>query len=409
MDFLREKFALVANAPGPSKTFFADIVQPRPDFDVLSTYASWGARVQQEVLNAQARKNCQLAWIGVFVDEKGLALVLQCARGLRLNEVKLATRSLTRAWLDDEMQARLWVNLHALDEIDRRRIEGWKIPTAVCPSGLKRKREDGDGHSDVGMLADQPPAKKTLTQFLAENDNDSDHELECPPAPTLHCIQDRGQSELDSIDLMRNLPCLWQYRIKLECTVVVAEVGVRPTLTFINCIHEDRRTELMVQAVRDEYRRFTMVAVVRVAAALAKAGAIPGVDGPRSRKSEFIKRCVVALKVLDASAECELTKLPDKDQHTIRLILGGEGEPYDGCFMETCLDKKPDWVTHNVMVRCAHCKTPKSFGRSWRTSRDLVKHDLDQMARKLTEDTWRFQNRPKPLQPALKSWFSDDD
>ena len=42
MDFLREKFALIANAPGPSKTFFADIVQPRPDFEVLSTYASWG-------------------------------------------------------------------------------------------------------------------------------------------------------------------------------------------------------------------------------------------------------------------------------------------------------------------------------------------------------------------------------
>ena len=77
LDFLREKLALIANVPGPSKTFFADIVQPRPDFEVLSTYAGWGARVQQEVLHAQARKNCQLAWIGVFVDEKGVALVLQ--------------------------------------------------------------------------------------------------------------------------------------------------------------------------------------------------------------------------------------------------------------------------------------------------------------------------------------------
>ena len=405
MDFLREKLALIANVPGPSKTFFADIVQPRPDFEVLSTYAGWGARVQQEVLHAQARKNCQLAWIGVFVDEKGVALVLQCTRGMRLNEVKLATRSLTRAWLDDEMQGRLWVNLHALDEIDRRRIEGWKTPTSLCPSGLKRKREEGDRTAGATARADQPPAKRTRAQFLAENDHDSDHELDCPPAPTLLCIQDRGQSELDSLDLLRDLPSLWQYRVKLECTVVVAEVGDRPTLTFINCIHEDRRIELMVQAVRDEYERFSMVAVVRVAAALAKAGAIPGVDGPRSRKTEFLKRCAEALKVLDASAECELTKLPNKDQNNIRLILGGEGEPYDGCLGPDCVDQKTTWVTPKECVRCSRCGTPKSFGRLWTNGREMLRGEHIRLQQSIEMSEARTRNRTRST---LKSWTSDE-
>ena len=90
-------------------------------------------------------------------------------------------------------------------------------------------------------------------------------------------------------------------------------------------------------------------------------------------------------------------------------MLGGEDEPYQGCFAETCLDKKPEWVTPKAMVRCAHCNAPKSFGRSWRTSRDMVKYDMDQRLLKLVEDTWRFQNRPKPLQSAPESWFNDDD
>ena len=407
MDFLREKLALSANVPGPSKTFFADIVQPRPDFEVLSTYAGWGARVQQEVLHAGARKNCQLAWIGVFVDEKGVALVLQCTRGIRLNEVKLATHSLTRTWLDDEMQGRLWVNLHALDEIDRRRIEGWKTPTSLCPSGLKRKREEGDRTAGATARADQPPAKRTRAQFLAENDHDSDHELDCPPAPTLLCIQDRGQSELDSIGLLRDLPSLWQHRVKLECTVVVAEVGNRPTLTFINCIHEDRRIELMVQTARDEYDQFSMVAVVRVAAALAKAGAIPSADGPRSRKSDFLKRCATALKALDENAECELTKLSTRDQNSIRVILSGKDEPFSGCFSPGCVDRKPTWTTQKICVRCSHCNTPMSFGRTWTTGYDQVREEYHRQ--RMEMDEARIRSKFNKQTHELESWVSEDE
>ena len=137
--------------------------------------------------------------------------------------------------------------------------------------------------------------------------------------------------------------------------------------------------------------------------ALAKAGAIPSADGPRARKSDFMKRCMAALEALDASAETDIDKLPKSDRNAIRKLLNSEEEPHQGCFMESCLGKPPNWITPRVMVRCGHCNTPMSFGRSWRTSRDLVKHEMDRLGMEVTEDLWRSQNLPKPLPSAPES------
>ncbi len=230
---------------------------------------------------------------------------------------------------------------------------------------------------------------------MAALKDDSDDEGECPIAPLL-CIQDvapgiqasRDASERDSRDLLRDLPGLWEYRAKVEATIVVTESGTRPTLTFVRCHHEARRLQLIVQSVQDTYRKFSMLAVVREATALAKAGAIPSAIGPRSRKSEFVKRCAAALDVLDASAEKDITKLPSEDQIAIRRMLGGEDEPYMGCFSESCLDKEPAWVTPNVYVRCSYCNMPMSCGRTWKTGRDLVR--MDKLDMKVREDLKRW-------------------
>ena len=56
-------------------------------------------------------------------------------------------------------------------------------------------------------------------------------------------------------------------------------------------------------------------------------------------------------------------------------MLGGEDEPYRGCFSESCLDKEPAWTTATVCVRCSYCNMPMSFGRTWKTGRDGVRMD----------------------------------
>ena len=327
MEFLRNKLTVTEAAPGLSESFFADLLKPRPAYETLVAFKDWAASAQQHMLRAQTRKNCPLAWVGIFVDQVGMAIVLHFTKGVQLRAAQTAASTLTQ-FFQKEMQQILWVNLHPLDELDRRRFDLWQTPASLCPPDLKRKR------AVDAIESAEPPAKRTRAEFLAALKDDSDDEGECPIAPLL-CIQDvapgiqasRDASERDSRDLLRDLPGLWEYRAKVEATIVVTECGTRPTLTFVRCHHEARRLQLIVQSVQDTYRKFSMVAVVREATALAKAGAIPSAIGPRSRKSEFVKRCAAALDVLDASAEKDIPKLPSEDQNAIRRLLADGSEP----------------------------------------------------------------------------------
>ncbi len=180
---------------------------------------------------------------------------------------------------------------------------------------------------------------------------------------------------------------------------MVVEVGDRPVLNYVTCLHETHRVMLLTRAVREQYDDFSMLFVVRVAASLSKAAAMPShVGGAKGLKSDFVKRCAAALKALDEHEECDITKLPVKDQQSIREILGGKGEPYQGCFSESCLDKEPAWITLKVCVRCAHCDMPMSFGRTWRSGRDQIHHELDQLFLSCIPNgrlTYRFTKWPK--------------
>ncbi len=140
MDFLRNKLTVAPSPAGPQKTFFADLLDHRPDISTLAAFESWAVKAHQQMTLAQARKNCPVTWAGIFVDQVGMVIVLHFTHGLQLNAAKSSARAMTH-FLEEEMQQRLWIDLHPLDEIDRRRIDSWLTPTSLCPSDLKRKRE----------------------------------------------------------------------------------------------------------------------------------------------------------------------------------------------------------------------------------------------------------------------------
>ena len=70
MEFLRNKLTVTEAALGLSESFFADLLEPRPTYETLVAFKDWAANAKQQMLRAQARKNCSVAWIGIFVDEK---------------------------------------------------------------------------------------------------------------------------------------------------------------------------------------------------------------------------------------------------------------------------------------------------------------------------------------------------
>ena len=355
-------------------------------------------------------------------------------------------------------------NLEMLNEHDTRYInvglaqKAWELPKF----GHKRQRPDDSSDSNA------PPPKKTRRQQLLDfaklAESDDDQEEDTRPVSqlrtqlriknendrctiesvgcTLGAIEDgvptssapknvvHASVELKDIagmpgdQLLANPQLLWMFRTIEKATIVVVEVGNRPVLNYVKCLQETRRVMLLTHAVREKYDKFSMVAVMRVAAGLANAGAIPShVGGPKATRSDFVKRCAAALKALDENAECDLTKLAATDQTSIRALLGGKEEPYNGCFVESCLDKKPRWIEKSypctsemystmLVVRCGYCNMPKNYGRTWRK-------EPSEFARARREssasDAWHVANAgydKRSKLPPIEDWTapeSDDE
>ena len=378
MDFLREKFNMVRAAPGPTDTFYVDLLEARPDFDKLAEFNDWSTKIRQEMTDVKARKNCPVIWIGIFVDQVGLSFLLQFAHKLQLSDAKKAAIALSRFLCKGmpDVQNALQSNLRPLDELDRKRIDGWCTQVSLRPRGKKRARQQAE--ENCQSLAKRP---KTIAQLLAEDSSDDeesaarDDSADLPVAPSLLSIRNADVS--DDVCVLTDPMLNWAHRLKTECTIVVAEVGQRPAqLSWTGCRPEERKLAFLVHTVQESYDRPGLVNVVRVAAAMAKDGSLPDHTGARGRKSEFLKRCAKALDIVNASAEKDVDKLSKEERDTIRLILGN-GEPYSGCFNERCLDQKTTWVEKTVgWERCSRCNLPKSFGRSWKTGSDLIRNQI---------------------------------
>ena len=514
MDFLKTKPVMAMKSGGFQNTFIADLLERRPQLETLELFNQWVAMVQTQLITVKARKNCPLAWVGIFIDEHGIVLITQFTRGLQICNAKATARLLVN-FLGEQMRDRAMSNMRQLDELDYRRINAWLTPTSCCPVttkmeteeytdplveaditfvgrdvadktpklsefqcgliagctytstlppkfGLKRQRPDDSLDSDA------PPPKKPrqqqlldYAQHLAESDDDQEEDTR--PVSQLHtqlriknendrctiesvgctlgAIEDgvptssapknvvHASVELKDIagmpgdQLLANPQLLWMFRTIEKATIVVVEVGNRPVLNYVKCLQETRRVMLLTHAVREKYDKFSMVAVMRVAAGLANAGAIPShVGGPKATRSDFVKRCAAALKALDENAECDLTKLDATDQSSIRAFLGGKEEPYNGCFVESCLDKKPRWIEKSyqcasemystmLVVRCGYCDMPKNYGRTWRKEpSEFARARMESSA----SDVWHIANAgyTRSKLPPIKDWTapeSDDD
>ena len=132
MDFLKTKPTMAMKSGGFQNTFIADLLESRPPLETLELFNQWVAMVQTQLITVKARKNCPLAWVGIFIDEHGIVLITQFTRGLQICNAKATARLLVN-FLGEQMRDRAMSSMRQLDELDYRRINAWLTPTSFCP------------------------------------------------------------------------------------------------------------------------------------------------------------------------------------------------------------------------------------------------------------------------------------
>lgn len=210
--------------------------------------------------------------------------MMQFAHSVQLCHAKIAARTLVR-FLGADRQRTLENSLRPLDDLDRRRLDGWKTVESLRPR---------DAHTQHDVA--QPRVKRRRVQSLAdliaeESDDDEDERVEVP-ARMLLSITDTPHECNSDLILSDPIHC-WMHRSKGEASIVLAEAGDRPTrITYIHCHREPRRVALLYAQAMQEYNAPGMVQFVRVAVDLVRDGCLPDHGG---RKFDFLKRCGHAL------------------------------------------------------------------------------------------------------------------
>jgi hypothetical protein len=358
MEFLHNSLtlALGSDLGHEHKCFTADLFNERPSFQNIQAFSEWAEKQQDIFVQKMEKKACPVQWLGLFVDQEGAMLIAKRHSGANLNNMRVGLKTLLSA-LPEELQTAVATTLRPLDELDRCRIEGWQ----------------------------------TITGFRGD-----DSEEDNPAHETTLALRRAGQVELN---LEGGALVAWAARAQAYATICLASTGDVPELTYIHCSEKKQRRHLLLLRKIREEKTEILADVVRIAAAMAKTGSLPGPG--KQRTCEFMRRCIEALKVVNPQAETDATKLPKEEQAAVRRALGKEDEVYEDCLGEECLDQAPSWETHDLgdglqLSRCVRCRMPKSWGRTVTSPLDFIKESLKReraMTARLTEENMRNVRR----------------
>ena len=383
MQFLSQAPALaLSEEGGKQSTFCADVFQPRPPFEEVQSFAAWSDSAQAQMEEALQRNNCPVSWVALYVDEAGMLAVIQFKHRLILGHAKTSAEAVLHA-LPEKQRRAVELGLRPLDELDALRIKAWKTVGALRPneddssdSSAEEEEAEISFVPTGAAVAEAPPAAPTLAELLAKCDESAPkrRRLTYEPCTALAPVPPQHS---DLALLSTDWKARWAYLAQQSATVRVASAGLAfLPLSYIRCHREARRVKLLVERVRVDYEKASLLTVVRVAAQLAKDGRLPSFEGPRARKTEFVRRCQEAHEALSTGV-VRTTALPEAVKRQIAAILGGEEPewPVEGCL--GCGHKKPGWATRTMRLfcpgdsptatisRCNKCRLPYTYGRTW--------------------------------------------
>ena len=342
--------------------FAADIFEGRPPFNEIETFQEWSQKLQDSLFAMMARKVCSVKWLGLFVDQEGAWMMARHKSGQSLNNFRQCLKTILSK-LPEEQRKSLSKTLRPLDELDKERIGKWQ----------------------------------TVDELRPEEDEDGDEgEARAESAPTL-ALRTEGLALLE-VDRATQVKIAWAARAQAYATIVLAQTGPPPELTYIRCRREERRHLLLTRRLREQGAT-VLADCVRIAAQLAKDSSLPAPGGRRT--AEFMRRCAEAIKAVNPKAETDPSQLPREEQEAVRRALGDEKEPYQGCLSEGCLDAETVWESHDLgdglqLSRCVRCRMPKSWGRTVTSPLDFIKESLKRergMTERLAEENMRNVRR----------------
>ena len=420
MDVLRQRLDVsLSEHSGSKHTCFAgDMFRHRPPFEEILNFKGWAEKRQEDITKLMGRKVCPVDWLSFYIDCEGVWMLATSKSEQSVNNMRQALSTILVALPKDQRRT-VEDSVRPLDELDADRFGRWnnvedlrpKVRPRQCKpdllgtKNLTRNNLTAPRPGDDAQLSIEPPKRaRTLAEFLEQNDWTEEEESEeeggggdatSPQALTLNgsatmnweaalAVWTDPSQSMSSRSIWTPWTT-WVVRAQTQATIVIASAGIAPKLTYIRCHREGRRHQLLVQKLREEYAAPGMPQAVQMAAQLARNGALPGHGGPRGRKSEFLRRCVDAVKEIKPSAETDITRLPEAGQAAIRRALGQEEVPYDGCLTESCLDEETTWDTRDLSMpgekpmpfsRCSRCGRPQSFGRKIRDLNGMMRPTL---------------------------------
>jgi hypothetical protein len=191
-----------------------------------------------------------------------------------------------------------------------------------------------------------PTTRQAFLESLSDSEDESAVAL-CMPVP----LRPPMKALTDDSSLQEEYEAA-QQRYAMSAAVALVHVGEAP-LTYVRCYKESRREALIAKHLGASA---TLPSTVVVAVAMSKREQLPPV-GARGRKTEFLRRCREALKLLKPDAETDIKKLGVEEQRAIAAAL-------DARLCKLCAEPaSTEPATDPMCERCTRLHTCTYCGR----------------------------------------------
>ena len=362
--------------------------QKRPDEQEMVEMRQFWKNTQEALERNLARK--PVAWLGVFVDEKGPWMIVALKAPNQLSNAKRSIRNL----LKDSMKGaeEFSKTFGQLDSLHAERIRGFKTIEDVKPiarprdfsaKGLSEWMQAGGDFDSIpkkheigmdGPILDWDAAEASIaTPFNLLKDQ---------AAPQAITDPEGSSDEEWNKDLAikgTSLPEQWKQNVHTKATVLIFDLGIRPETLFFRKLHlRHRRLQACAALMRQMADSPNLSHAYAAARIMIEAGDFPDMINSKPRRLKDLHNfCEEVTQELGGQVD----GMSAVDKMRINKAIGEAIQKdilEDGCLWvvpQPCKGKaSPNWHTlaggawsmsdDFQKAFCGHCGMPAIFGRT---------------------------------------------